>query len=199
MRGHRMETFSALQALCAGNSPVTVEFPAQRPVTRGFDVFWNLRLNNGWVNNREAGDLRHYRAHYDVTVKTELTLLSCRIISNLLHRARQYLCHACSVPNYKLFDNWNGCFGRTGFFFTRFEFRMSFLGRISYLAIASRKMIWTSSRTNVFATHHHLYLYNSLRPSDPYMRHQRRLSFVQITTFCLAGGKTLSESMLEYC
>ena len=23
---------------------------------------------NDWVNNREAGDLRHYRAHYDVTV-----------------------------------------------------------------------------------------------------------------------------------
>ena len=23
---------------------------------------------NGWVNNREAGDLRCYRAHYDVTV-----------------------------------------------------------------------------------------------------------------------------------
>ena len=23
---------------------------------------------NGWVNNGEAGDLRHYRAHYDVTV-----------------------------------------------------------------------------------------------------------------------------------
>ena len=23
---------------------------------------------NGWVNNREAGDLRRYRAHYDVTV-----------------------------------------------------------------------------------------------------------------------------------
>ena len=23
---------------------------------------------NGWVNNREAGDLRHYCAHYDVTV-----------------------------------------------------------------------------------------------------------------------------------
>ena len=25
---------------------------------------------NGWVNNREAGDLRRYRAHYDVTVMT---------------------------------------------------------------------------------------------------------------------------------
>ena len=42
---HQMETFSALQAICAGNSPVTGEFPAQRPVTRSFDVFWDLRLN----------------------------------------------------------------------------------------------------------------------------------------------------------
>ena len=40
-----METFSALLALCAGNSPVTDEFPAQRPVTRSFDVFFDLRLN----------------------------------------------------------------------------------------------------------------------------------------------------------
>ena len=40
-----METFSALLALCAGNSPVTGEFPAQRPVTRSFDVFFDLRLN----------------------------------------------------------------------------------------------------------------------------------------------------------
>ena len=35
-----METFSALLALCAGNSPVTCEFPSQRPVTRSFDVFF---------------------------------------------------------------------------------------------------------------------------------------------------------------
>ena len=40
-----METFSALLALCAGNSPVTGEFPTQRPVTRGFDVFFDLCLN----------------------------------------------------------------------------------------------------------------------------------------------------------
>ena len=26
---------------------------------------------NGWVNNREAGDLRRYRAHYDVIVMSE--------------------------------------------------------------------------------------------------------------------------------
>ena len=63
-----METFSALLAICAGNSPVHGEFPAQRPVTRSFGVFFDLRLNNGWVNNREAGDLRRYRTHYDVIV-----------------------------------------------------------------------------------------------------------------------------------
>ena len=64
-----METFSALLALCAGNSPVTGEFPPQRPVTRSFDIFFDLRLN-GWVNYRdtEAGDLRRHCALYDVIV-----------------------------------------------------------------------------------------------------------------------------------
>ena len=42
---HQMETFSALLALCAGNSLVTGEFPSQRPVTRSFDVFFDLCLN----------------------------------------------------------------------------------------------------------------------------------------------------------
>ena len=42
---HKMETFSALLAICAGNSPVPGEFPAQRPVTRSFDVFFYLRPN----------------------------------------------------------------------------------------------------------------------------------------------------------
>ena len=49
-----MEIFSALLAICAGNSPVTGEFPAQRPVTRSYDVFFDLRLNKPWVNDREA-------------------------------------------------------------------------------------------------------------------------------------------------
>ena len=42
---HQMETFSALLAICAGNSPVAGEFPTQRPVTWSFDVFFDLRLN----------------------------------------------------------------------------------------------------------------------------------------------------------
>ena len=60
----------------SGNSPVTSEFPSHRLVTRGFDVFFDLRLDkrlNGWVNNREAGDLRRHRAYYDVIV-----MLFCR-------------------------------------------------------------------------------------------------------------------------
>ena len=40
-----MEIFSALLAICVGNSPVASEFPAQRPVTRSFDVFFDLRPN----------------------------------------------------------------------------------------------------------------------------------------------------------
>ena len=40
-----METFSALLAICAGNSSVPGEFPAQRPVKHGFDVVFDLRLN----------------------------------------------------------------------------------------------------------------------------------------------------------
>ena len=40
-----MKKFSALLAICVGNSPVPGEFPAQRPVTRNFDVFFDLCLN----------------------------------------------------------------------------------------------------------------------------------------------------------
>ena len=42
---YQMETFSALLAICARNSLVPGEFPAQRSVTRSFDVFFDLRLN----------------------------------------------------------------------------------------------------------------------------------------------------------
>ena len=42
---HQMETCSALLTICAGNSPVLCEFPAQRPVMWSFGVFFDLRLN----------------------------------------------------------------------------------------------------------------------------------------------------------
>ena len=30
---------------------------------------------NSWVNNRDAGDLRRYRAHYDITVMTAIEIV----------------------------------------------------------------------------------------------------------------------------
>ena len=65
---HQMETFSALLAFCAGNSPVTGEFPAQRPVTRSFDVSLICAWINGWANSHMACDLRRHPAHCDVIV-----------------------------------------------------------------------------------------------------------------------------------
>ena len=57
--------FCVTRHLC-GNSPVTGEFPPQRPLTRSFDVFFFIYAwINGWVNNGEAGDWRRHRAHYE--------------------------------------------------------------------------------------------------------------------------------------
>ena len=65
---HQMETFSALLALCAGNSPVPVNSP-HKGQWRGALMFSLIcAWINGWVNNREAGDLGRHRGHYDVNV-----------------------------------------------------------------------------------------------------------------------------------
>ena len=66
---HQMEAFSALLAICAGNSPVRARWiPLTKASERSFDVSFDLRLKNGWVNNRKVGDLRCHRTHYDVSV-----------------------------------------------------------------------------------------------------------------------------------
>ena len=63
-----METFSALLALCEGNSPVTGEFTSQRPVTRSFDVSSDLRLNKRLIKQSRRRWFEMPCAHYDVTV-----------------------------------------------------------------------------------------------------------------------------------
>ena len=63
-----METFFTLLALCVGNSPVTGEFPTQRPVTRSFGVFFDVSLDKrlskqsrGWWFETPSCSLwRHY-------------------------------------------------------------------------------------------------------------------------------------------
>ena len=47
-----METFFALLAICGeGNPPVKGGFPSQRPVTRSFDVFFDLCLSK-WLSKQ---------------------------------------------------------------------------------------------------------------------------------------------------
>ena len=51
---------------------------------------------NGWVNNREAGDLRRYRAHCDVIVMVHFILSS------------SYLCvtHAFAIVQGNVMKQW---------------------------------------------------------------------------------------------
>ena len=68
---HQMGTLSALLALCAGNSPVSRAFP-HIGQWRGALTFYLISAwINGWVNKREAADLRRHRAHYDAPVASE--------------------------------------------------------------------------------------------------------------------------------
>ena len=62
-----MVTFSALLVICAGTSSVTGEFPAQRLMTRSFDVFFDLHLNKRlskqswgwWFETKSRPSWRH--------------------------------------------------------------------------------------------------------------------------------------------
>ena len=74
-----MESFSALLAICAGNSPVPGEFPTQRPVTRSFGVFFDLRLNKqlskpswGWWFETLSRPFWRHRYDLDITGTWEL-------------------------------------------------------------------------------------------------------------------------------
>ena len=72
---HQIETFSALLAICAGNSPVPVNYP-HKGQWRGALMFSLIcARSNRCVNNGEAGDLRHRRSHYDVTVMFVVSVL----------------------------------------------------------------------------------------------------------------------------
>ena len=106
---HQMETFSALLAICAGNSPVPGEFPAQRPVTQSFGVSFDLCLNKRWVNNRGAGDLRRYCAHYDVNVIQMRRVVTSHSFSeyNYLSRPQSQLISVSNGPNSHVIWKWN--------------------------------------------------------------------------------------------
>ena len=83
-----METFSALLALCTGNSPVPGEFPSQRPVTRSFAVFFDRRLNKrlntswgSWFETQSRPLWRHSNGPFNGVVWALLKYLIRRLIT----------------------------------------------------------------------------------------------------------------------
>ena len=91
-----METFSA--------SSVTGEFPAQNQWHGGLMFSFICAWINGWVNNREAGDLRHHRAHYDVIVMTSVGRLHHIYVPSQDHFVLT-LCVLNSVRKQKIYGN----------------------------------------------------------------------------------------------
>ena len=64
---HQTETFSALLALCGENPLVTGGFPHKGQLRGALMFSLICAWTNGRANNRDAGDLRHHCAHYEVT------------------------------------------------------------------------------------------------------------------------------------
>ena len=97
-----METFSALLVLYEGNSPVTGEFPSQRPVTRSFDVFFDLRLNI-WLSKQSGRwwfetSSRSLWRHCDVqSVKFEWKCNNCDSRTWIWKYRQQTFCHSSSA------------------------------------------------------------------------------------------------------
>ena len=88
-----METYSALLALCAGNSPVTGEFPAQRPVTRSFDVFVDMHLNERlskqswvwWFDTPSRSLWRHYNVREKIVKLMFMAWCKTAVTPSLTH------------------------------------------------------------------------------------------------------------------
>ena len=96
---HQMEACSALLAIRAGNSTVTGEFRAQRPVTRSFDVFLDLRLNMqlskqswGWLFETLSRSLWRECNEREIT-KTQPSFMYIHYLFYLF-----LLYYACPIP-----------------------------------------------------------------------------------------------------
>ena len=96
---HQMKTSSALLALYAGIHRSPVNSPHKGQWRGALMIFFICVWINGWANSREAGDLRCYRAHYDVTVmlvhwwKTEcisLMLIYGASITNIFYMRQHH-------------------------------------------------------------------------------------------------------------
>ena len=131
---HQMQTFSALLALCEGNSPVTGEFPSQRPETQSFDVFFDLRMNKRlskqsrrrWFDTPSRSLRRHYNQMV-IWCRTELL----PTLGGILHSSDPQISH--------LYLGVNTC----QFSFILFESDVRHFIRIILTFHWKRRLAWT--------------------------------------------------------
>ena len=89
---HEMERFSALLAICAGNSPVPGEFPTQRLMTQSFDVYFDLRpikrlSKQSWIWWFETSSRplwRHRNGRWEASVRCRYNAIN--ILQNINKR-----------------------------------------------------------------------------------------------------------------
>ena len=104
-----MEAFSALQAICAWNSPVTSEFPSQKPVTRSFDFIFDPHLNKRmskqwrrrWFETPSCSLLRYCNG----TIALHVIGSNLFLVGLSNYQLILFLCATCIV----CMDNWYEC------------------------------------------------------------------------------------------
>ena len=171
---HQRETFSVLLAICAWNSPVPGEFPAQRPVTRSFDVFFDLRLNKrwrkqswGWWFETPSWSLwRHCNGMNGMGLSVWMAFVTFHIVASL------YILPNChdNLP----FDN---------------NKHPSLGPKPCHPDIAHEPGCYFIAFKGL----------NSPWPSDVYMQKLSRSILFQIMAWCIFSAKPFSAPMLAYC
>ena len=156
MKTSSMETFSTLLALCAGNSPVTGDFLSQMPVTRCFDIFFDMCMNKRfskqsrrwWFETPSRSLWRHCNEN-DVDVASHASRVSMVVADEWIPNWRQGI--------YNLNDIWH-C--ETGQQQPHYGPDLRIRHKTRYTAKTSpRRYTSTMSRVRV----------NSLRPSGVYL------------------------------
>ena len=132
---HQMETFFALVVFCEGNPPVTFWFPSQRPVSRSFEVFFDLRLNKRfnkqsrrrWFETPSLSLWRHCNSRGCLDPKSTSTSTSA-VASKFDSETQKHCCWAVSQIPWLLKDfNIESYYFDTLYVYLRFQKKCSII------------------------------------------------------------------------
>ena len=185
---HQMKTFSASLALCEMYPPEETRwFPSKRPVTRSFDVFFDLRLNkrlskqsrHRWFETPSRSLWRHWNVYTE----------SCTHVLQLTKTSQKYMtcifdfCVISDLQNrFRYFDCFNSC-----------SLEMQCCAGPRFLQMVLVCMIILPSYFLCIIDS-----FSALWPDDAYIRQRTRLSLVQLMACCLFGTKPSPEPMQAY-